>query len=76
LPDFVGCPYIFATLTPKFRFRKIPAVPNEVARRARSMLVGDAQHDEQREEGYAMMLRRKEADGLIFSTTESPPWIR
>jgi LacI family transcriptional regulator, repressor for deo operon, udp, cdd, tsx, nupC, and nupG len=31
-----------------------------------SVLVGDTQHDEKREEGYAMMLRRKEADGLIF----------
>ena len=29
--------------------------------------VGDTQHDEQREERYALMLRRKEADGLIFS---------
>jgi LacI family repressor for deo operon, udp, cdd, tsx, nupC, and nupG len=31
-----------------------------------AVLVGDTQHDEKREEGYAMMLRRKEADGLIF----------
>lgn len=31
-----------------------------------SVLVGDTQHDEKREEGYALMLRRKEADGLIF----------
>lgn len=30
------------------------------------MLVGDTQHDEKREEGYALMLRRKEADGMIF----------
>ena len=30
------------------------------------MLLGDTQHDEQREERYAQMLRRKEADGLIF----------
>jgi LacI family repressor for deo operon, udp, cdd, tsx, nupC, and nupG len=31
-----------------------------------SVLLGDTQHDEKREEGYAGMLRRKEADGLIF----------
>ena len=31
-----------------------------------SVLVWDTQHDEKREEGYAMMLRRKEADGLIL----------
>ena len=30
------------------------------------MLVGDTQHDDKREERYAMMLKRKEADGLIF----------
>jgi LacI family transcriptional regulator, repressor for deo operon, udp, cdd, tsx, nupC, and nupG len=31
-----------------------------------SVLLGDTQHDEKREERYASMLRRKEADGLIF----------
>ena len=31
-----------------------------------AVLVGDTQHDKQREERYALMLRRKEADGLIF----------
>ncbi len=30
------------------------------------VLVGDTQHDEKREEHYASMLKRKEADGLIF----------
>ena len=30
------------------------------------MLLGDTQHDETREERYALMLQRKEADGLIF----------
>jgi LacI family repressor for deo operon, udp, cdd, tsx, nupC, and nupG len=34
--------------------------------RGYAVLVGDTQHDEQREERYAQMLRRKEADGLIF----------
>lgn len=31
-----------------------------------SVLVGDTQHDEKREERYAGMLKRREADGLIF----------
>ena len=31
-----------------------------------AVLIGDTQHDETREEKYALMLRRKEADGLIF----------
>src|SRR5215216_1396368 len=31
-----------------------------------SVLLGDTQHDEEREERYAHMVRRKEADGLIF----------
>jgi LacI family repressor for deo operon, udp, cdd, tsx, nupC, and nupG len=31
-----------------------------------AVLVGDTQHDACREERYALMLRRKEADGLIF----------
>jgi LacI family repressor for deo operon, udp, cdd, tsx, nupC, and nupG len=31
-----------------------------------SVLLGDTQHDPRREERYAQMVRRKEADGLIF----------
>lgn len=31
-----------------------------------AVLVGDTQHDQKREEGYAGMLKRREADGLIF----------
>jgi LacI family repressor for deo operon, udp, cdd, tsx, nupC, and nupG len=31
-----------------------------------AVLLGDTQGDEQREDRYALMLRRKEADGLIF----------
>src|SRR5713226_3961418 len=31
-----------------------------------SVLLGDTQFDQTREERYALMLRRKEADGLIF----------
>ena len=30
-----------------------------------AVLLGDTQHDEEREERYALMLKRKEADGLI-----------
>ena len=39
----------------------------EAAQRAGySVLLGDTQHDPKREERYALMLKRKEADGLIF----------
>lgn len=31
-----------------------------------AVLLGDTQHDEQREQQYALMLQRREADGLIF----------
>lgn len=31
-----------------------------------AVLLGDTQHDEHREENYARMLQRKEADGLVF----------
>ena len=31
-----------------------------------SVLLGDTQHDDQREQQYALMLQRREADGLIF----------
>ena len=31
-----------------------------------SVLLGDTQHDEKREQQYALMLQRREADGLIF----------
>ena len=31
-----------------------------------AVLLGDTQHDERREQRYALMLNRKEADGLIF----------
>jgi LacI family transcriptional regulator, repressor for deo operon, udp, cdd, tsx, nupC, and nupG len=40
----------------------------EVAARTEgyAVLLGDTQHDEEREERYALMVRRKEADGLVF----------
>jgi LacI family repressor for deo operon, udp, cdd, tsx, nupC, and nupG len=31
-----------------------------------SVLLGDTQHDDEREQQYALMLQRREADGLIF----------
>jgi LacI family repressor for deo operon, udp, cdd, tsx, nupC, and nupG len=44
----------------------LQGIEETALREGYATLVGDTQHDEQREEGYATMLRRKEADGLIF----------
>ena len=44
----------------------IQGIEDAALRSGYSVLVGDTQHDEQREEGYARMLKRREADGLIF----------
>jgi LacI family repressor for deo operon, udp, cdd, tsx, nupC, and nupG len=44
----------------------LQGIEDAAQRGAYSVLVGDTQHDEAREERYAQMLRRKEADGLIF----------
>jgi LacI family repressor for deo operon, udp, cdd, tsx, nupC, and nupG len=41
-------------------------IEDAAQREGYSVLLGDTQHDETREDGYATMLRRKEADGLIF----------
>ncbi len=41
-------------------------IEDAAQREGYSVLLGDTQHDEAREEGYAGMLKRKEADGLIF----------
>jgi len=38
-----------------------------------AVLFGDTQHDEMREERYALMLKSKEADGLIFLGHRLPP---
>jgi LacI family transcriptional regulator, repressor for deo operon, udp, cdd, tsx, nupC, and nupG len=38
-----------------------------------AVLLGDTQHDPVREDRYAQMLRRKEADGLIFLGHRLPP---
>ncbi|HYM26403.1 MAG TPA: LacI family DNA-binding transcriptional regulator [Vicinamibacterales bacterium] len=44
----------------------LQGIEDAAQRAGYSVLVGDTQHDEKREEGYALMLKRKEADGLIF----------
>jgi LacI family repressor for deo operon, udp, cdd, tsx, nupC, and nupG len=44
----------------------LQGIEDAALREGYSVLVGDTQHDQKREERYALMLRRKEADGLIF----------
>src|SRR5258706_6474665 len=44
----------------------LQGIEDAALREGYAVLVGDTQHDEKREERYALMLRRKEADGLIF----------
>jgi LacI family transcriptional regulator, repressor for deo operon, udp, cdd, tsx, nupC, and nupG len=44
----------------------LQGIEDAAQREGYSVLVGDTQHDEKREERYALMLRRNEADGLIF----------
>src|SRR5204862_5165006 len=44
----------------------LQGIEDAAQREGYAVLVGDTQHDAHREERYALMLRRKEADGLIF----------
>ena len=44
----------------------LQGIEDAAHREGYAVLLGDTQHDETREERYALMLRRKEADGLIF----------
>ena len=44
----------------------LQGIEDAAQREGYAVLLGDAQHDEEREERYALMLKRKEADGLIF----------
>src|SRR5262245_47497308 len=44
----------------------LQGIEDAAQREEYAVLLGDTQHDERREDGYAAMLRRKEADGLIF----------
>jgi LacI family transcriptional regulator, repressor for deo operon, udp, cdd, tsx, nupC, and nupG len=43
----------------------LQGIEDAAQREGYAVLLGDTQHDEQREDRYALMLRRKEADGLI-----------
>ena len=44
----------------------LQGIEDAAQRNGYAVLLGDTQHDEQREERYAQMLKQKEADGLIF----------
>ena len=44
----------------------LQGIEDAAQREGYAVLLGDTQHDDSREEKYALMLRRKEADGLIF----------
>jgi LacI family repressor for deo operon, udp, cdd, tsx, nupC, and nupG len=44
----------------------IQGIEDAAQREGYRVLVGDTQHNAAREDAYALMLRRKEADGLIF----------
>lgn len=44
----------------------LQGIEDAAQREGYAVLLGDTQHDQKREEGYALMLMRKEADGLIF----------
>src|SRR6476620_10925960 len=44
----------------------LQGIEDAAQRAGYSVLVGDTQHDRLREERYSLMLKRKEADGLIF----------
>ena len=44
----------------------LQGIEDAAQREEYAVLFGDTQHDEQREQRYALMLGRKEADGLIF----------
>jgi LacI family repressor for deo operon, udp, cdd, tsx, nupC, and nupG len=44
----------------------LQGIEDAALREGYAVLVGDTQHDPEREERYALMLGRKEADGLIF----------
>jgi LacI family repressor for deo operon, udp, cdd, tsx, nupC, and nupG len=44
----------------------LQGIEDAAQREGYAVLLGDTQHDDKREERYALMLKRKEADGLIF----------
>ena len=44
----------------------LQGIESAALRAGYSVLLGDTQHDDKREQQYALMLQRREADGLIF----------
>src|SRR5262245_65572356 len=44
----------------------LQGIEDAAQREGYAVLVGDTQHDIKREEGYASMLKQRQADGLIF----------
>ena len=44
----------------------LQGIESAAQRAGYSVLLGDTQHDDKREQQYALMLQRREADGLIF----------
>ncbi|MEO8483899.1 MAG: LacI family DNA-binding transcriptional regulator [Acidobacteriota bacterium] len=51
----------------------LQGIEDAAQREGYAVLLGDTQHDPEREDRYAQMLRRKEADGLIFLGHRLPP---
>ena len=51
----------------------LQGIEDAAQREGYAVLLGDTQHDPMREDRYAQMLRRKEADGLIFLGHRLPP---
>jgi LacI family repressor for deo operon, udp, cdd, tsx, nupC, and nupG len=51
----------------------LQGIEDAASREGYAVLLGDTQHDPEREDRYAQMLRRKEADGLIFLGHRLPP---
>ena len=51
----------------------LQGIEDAAQREGYAVLVGDTQHDPAREDRYDQMLRRKEADGLIFLGHRLPP---
>jgi len=58
----------------------IQGIEEAAQRKGYAVLLGDTRHEPEREERYALMLQRKEADGLIFLGHRLPrtlgAWVR
>jgi LacI family repressor for deo operon, udp, cdd, tsx, nupC, and nupG len=54
----------------------IQGIEDTAHREGYAVLLGDAGHDEEREERYALVLQRKEAEGLIFLGHRLPKSLR